>query len=75
MASMTGTARGLAWLLALSSCVLAPLASEDQVEGVICTSVRNEAPYIQEWLEFHLLVGATKFVIYNDRSTDGLKVC
>ena len=74
-ASMIDLARGLAWLLTLSLCVLAPSAYEDHVEGVICTSVRNEAPYIQEWLEFHLLVGATKFVIYDDKSTDGLKVC
>ncbi|KAI8926199.1 glycosyltransferase family 92-domain-containing protein [Entophlyctis helioformis] len=34
--------------------------------------MRNKAEYVQEWLEFHLLQGFDKFVIYNHMSTDGL---
>ncbi len=29
-------------------------------------------PYIVEWLEFMRLQGVTRFVIYDDNSTDGL---
>lgn len=32
--------------------------------------VRDEGPYIAEWLEFHRLVGFERFLIYDDRSTD-----
>jgi len=36
----------------------------------ICAIVRNEAPYIGEWIEFHRLVGVNRFVLYDDGSTD-----
>jgi hypothetical protein len=36
----------------------------------ICAIVRNEAPYIAEWLEFHRLVGVERFYIYDDVSED-----
>jgi hypothetical protein len=42
-------------------------------QGVICTVLRNEAKYVPEWVAFHLLLGATKVVIYDDNSTDALK--
>jgi hypothetical protein len=42
-------------------------------QGVICTVLRNEAKYVPEWVAFHLLLGATKVVIYNDNSTDALR--
>lgn len=35
--------------------------------------VRNEASYLTEWLHFHFLVGATRIVIYDDGSEDGLE--
>jgi hypothetical protein len=34
--------------------------------------VKNEALYIEEWLEYHLLVGVQKFYIYDNESTDNL---
>jgi hypothetical protein len=34
--------------------------------------VKDEAPYIVEWLEYHLLVGVEKFYIYDNGSTDNL---
>jgi hypothetical protein len=39
----------------------------------IATIVRNEAEYIAEWLEYHLLIGVDKFYIYDNESTDNLK--
>jgi hypothetical protein len=35
--------------------------------------VKDEAVYIAEWIEYHLLVGVTKFYIYDNGSTDNLK--
>lgn len=37
----------------------------------ICAIVRDEAPHIIEWMAFHRLVGVSRFVLYDDRSTDG----
>jgi glycosyltransferase involved in cell wall biosynthesis len=34
--------------------------------------VKDEAPYMAEWLEYHLLVGVEKFYIYDNGSTDNL---
>jgi hypothetical protein len=38
----------------------------------IAAIVRNEAHYIREWLEFHLLVGISRFYIYDNGSDDDL---
>lgn len=35
--------------------------------------VKNESPYIKEWIEFHKLVGVTRFYIYDNESTDDLE--
>lgn len=32
--------------------------------------IRNEAPYLREWVEFHLLVGFDIFYVWDDGSTD-----
>lgn len=37
----------------------------------VCMVVRNEAPFIEEQLEFHLLQGVSHFYIYDNGSTDG----
>ena len=39
----------------------------------IVSIVKNEAPYIKEWLEYHKLIGIKKFYIYDNDSTDNLK--
>jgi hypothetical protein len=31
---------------------------------------QNEAAYLKEWIEFHMLVGAEHFILYNNLSTD-----
>lgn len=35
--------------------------------------VKNESPYIEEWIKFHQLVGVEKFYIYDNDSEDELK--
>lgn len=37
----------------------------------IATCVKNEAPYIVEWIEFHRLMGFEHFYFYDNDSTDG----
>jgi hypothetical protein len=39
----------------------------------IVAIVKDEALYILEWLEYHLIVGVEKFYIYDNGSTDNLK--
>lgn len=36
-----------------------------------CAIFRNEAPYLLEWLAYHMAVGVDRFVLYDNRSTDG----
>ena len=36
----------------------------------LCVMVRNEEPYIEEWLEFHRMMGVEHFFIYDNGSTD-----
>ena len=31
---------------------------------------RNEAPYLKEWIEYHLMIGFDAFILMNDQSTD-----
>lgn len=39
-------------------------------EMAFVTIVKNEGAYIREWIEFHRLVGVTKFYIYDNESND-----
>lgn len=39
----------------------------------VVASMKNEAPYVREWLEYHRIVGVEKFFIYDNESTDGLQ--
>lgn len=36
----------------------------------ICSIFKNEAPYLKEWIEFHLIVGINHFYMYNNNSSD-----
>jgi glycosyl transferase family 92 len=36
----------------------------------VCAVYRDEAPYLREWIEFHRLMGAERFYLYDNRSTD-----
>lgn len=35
--------------------------------------IKNEASYLAEWIEYHKMVGVTKFYIYDNESTDNIK--
>ncbi len=39
-------------------------------EVSICAIFKDEAPYLKEWIEFHLIVGIEHFYLYNNNSTD-----
>ena len=36
----------------------------------VCAIYRDEGPYLREWIEFHRQVGAERFFLYNNNSTD-----
>ncbi|MGD1699540.1 glycosyltransferase family 92 protein [Dapis sp. BLCC M229] len=36
----------------------------------VCAIMKNEGPYLVEWLEFHKLVGVERFYLYNNNSND-----
>lgn len=36
----------------------------------ICAIMKDEGPYLVEWLEFHKLVGVEKFYLYDNSSND-----
>jgi Glycosyltransferase family 92 len=36
----------------------------------VCAIFRDEGPYLREWIEFHKLVGVTRFFLYDNGSTD-----
>lgn len=40
----------------------------------ICAIFRDEAPYLQEWIEFHRLLGVEHFYLYNNLSSDNYKI-
>lgn len=39
-------------------------------EVAIGAIMKNEGPYLKEWLDFHILVGVNKFFLYDNDSTD-----
>jgi hypothetical protein len=45
---------------------------EFDCELAVVAIVKNEAPYIVEWIEYHKIIGVEKFYIYDNDSTDGL---
>ena len=45
-------------------------ASTYRHEIAMVSISKNEAPYIKEWIEFHKLVGFTKFYFYDNESED-----
>lgn len=39
----------------------------------IAAILKNEAPYIKEWIEYHKLVGVERFYLYNNESDDDVE--
>jgi hypothetical protein len=46
------------------------LVNEKPYTLSICATFKDEASYLKEWIEFHLLVGVDHFFLYNLGSTD-----
>ena len=46
---------------------------QPEINLAITAIVKNEAPYLREWIVFHKLVGVEKFFIYDNGSTDSIK--
>lgn len=42
-------------------------------EFAVCAVFKNEARYLEEWLEFHHLAGVEHFFLYDDQSIDGFE--
>lgn len=36
----------------------------------ICSTFKNEAKFLEEWIEYHLVVGVDRFYLYNNNSED-----
>lgn len=45
--------------------------SDTQGKVLIVTKMKNEGPFILEWLAHHLAIGVTDFLIYSNDCTDG----
>ena len=58
-------------ILALLLCFNIANADAYRYELAIGAIFQDEEPYLREWIEFHKLVGATHFYLYNNCSADG----
>lgn len=47
-----------------------PVAPLPPVELAICAIFKDEALYLREWIEFHLLQGVERFYLYDNNSSD-----
>ena len=57
----------------LAYSTLKPLDGEfEDYVSVACT-VKNEGPYLKEWIEYHKIIGIDRFYIYDNDSTDDTK--
>lgn len=53
-----------------SALELLPETSRKKCKLSVCAILKNEAPYLIEWLEFHKIVGVERFYLYDNNSTD-----
>lgn len=66
------------WTILIIACVLgAPLISYKSFKPkkykhqlAVAIMFKNEAPNLKEWIEYHQVIGATHFYLYNNESTD-----
>jgi hypothetical protein len=56
-------------LILLFACLTAD-CSEKKYTLSACAVFRNEALYMQEWIEYHRLIGVEHFYLYNNESND-----
>lgn len=60
--------------LVLPRLIFQPLPPDPHVYDMdlaVCCIVRNEAPYLMEWLAHHRVVGVQHFLVFDNDSTDG----
>lgn len=39
----------------------------------LCIMFKDEAPYLREWIEYHLMIGVDHFYMYDNNSSDGFE--
>ena len=45
--------------------VLNKIYTSNELSNIyVVTIMKNEAPYLKEWLEYYLMIGVDKFIIY-----------
>lgn len=49
-------------------------SNAEPIRLVACAQLKNEVPYVVEWIEFHRLVGFSHLVIYDDFSEDSVSL-
>ena len=49
------------------------LTKKKMLDLAVITMVKNEAPYLPEWIEYHRLLGVKKFYFYDNESNDNIK--
>ena len=47
-------------------------ASLFRYELAVVAILKNEAPYVREWVEYHLVAGVDHFYLYDNDSEDNL---
>jgi len=47
--------------------------NEFQYQVSVCAIFQDEAPYLQEWIDYHLGIGVEHFWLYNNNSTDNFR--
>lgn len=60
---------GAVFLFSVSFLYFLP-ASKYRYQLAVCAMFKNEAPWLKEWIEYHRLLGADHFYLYNNDSTD-----
>jgi hypothetical protein len=48
-------------------------AKEFAYEISVCTIFKNEAPYLKEWINYHMGIGVNHFYLYNNESEDNFQ--
>lgn len=46
---------------------------ETKYQISICSCFKNEAPFLKEWIEYHVFIGFNHFYLYNNNSIDNYK--
>jgi len=55
--------------------ISSPIFAKDKCVNLgICAIFQNEAPYLEEWIEFHKKQGFKKFYLFNNLSVDDYKI-